>query len=46
MLGHSAEVGLAVGLAVRFRELLWMVPGLIYLIARNFAPSLERTRPA
>jgi len=46
MLGHSAEVGLAVGLAVRFRELLWMVPGLIYLIARNFAPSLERARPA
>jgi len=46
MLGYSAQIGLAVGLAVRFRELLWLVPGLIYLVARGFSPSLERARPA
>jgi uncharacterized protein (TIRG00374 family) len=35
MLGYSADVGLAVGLVVRFRELLWMAPGLIYLAVRR-----------
>jgi uncharacterized protein (TIRG00374 family) len=35
MLGHSADVGLAVGLAVRLRELLWMLPGVVYLISRS-----------
>ncbi len=31
MLGYPPEVGLAVGLAVRLRELLWTLPGLLYL---------------
>jgi uncharacterized protein (TIRG00374 family) len=30
-LGHPPEVALAVGLAVRLRELVWAAPGLIYL---------------
>lgn len=34
VLGHPPEVGLAVGLAVRLRELVWALPGLIYLLAR------------
>ncbi|MAI80413.1 MAG: hypothetical protein CL917_15800 [Deltaproteobacteria bacterium] len=33
MLGYPADIGLAVGLAARLRELLWMLPGVIYLIA-------------
>jgi len=40
MLGHPPEVGLAVGLAVRLREVAWIVPGLLYLMAR--APGLTR----
>jgi len=35
-LGYPAEVGLAVGLATRLRELLWMLPGLLYLLRRPF----------
>jgi uncharacterized membrane protein YbhN (UPF0104 family) len=31
MLGYPAEVGLAVGLAVRLRELVWALPGAVYL---------------
>jgi uncharacterized protein (TIRG00374 family) len=31
MLGYPLDVGLAVGLAVRLRELLWTLPGLAYL---------------
>lgn len=31
LLGHPPEVGLAVGLAVRLRELVWVVPGLVVL---------------
>jgi len=34
MLGYGADVGLAVGLVVRLRELLWMAPGLVYLALR------------
>lgn len=34
MLGYPADVGLAVGLACRFRELVWMLPGLLYLFWR------------
>jgi uncharacterized protein (TIRG00374 family) len=30
-LGHPPEVGLAVGLVVRLREVCWTVPGLVYL---------------
>jgi hypothetical protein len=32
-LGHPPEVGLAVGLAVRLRELVWILPGLVFLTA-------------
>jgi len=35
VLGHPPEVGLAVGLAVRLRELAWIVPGLVYLMGRG-----------
>lgn len=31
LLGHPPEVGLAVGLAVRLRELVWVLPGLVVL---------------
>lgn len=34
MLGHPPEVGLAVGLAARLRELAWALPGVVYLLAR------------
>lgn len=37
VLGHPPEVGLAVGLAVRVRELVWVLPGLLYLTARAVA---------
>ena len=36
-LGHPPEVGLAVGLAVRLRELVWTFPGLCYLVGRGLA---------
>jgi len=42
ILGHPPEVGLAVGLAVRVRELVWLLPGIVYLAARN----LPGWRPA
>jgi uncharacterized protein (TIRG00374 family) len=35
LLGYPPEVGLAVGLAVRMRELLWVIPGLLFLAARS-----------
>lgn len=34
LLGYPSEVGLAVALAVRMRELLWVVPGLLFLAGR------------
>lgn len=40
-LGHPPEVGLAVGLVVRLRELCWTVPGLAYL-GLDAARSLGR----
>src|SRR5207247_1456923 len=39
MLGHPPEVGLAVGLAVRLREVAWIVPGALYLIMRAPGPT-------
>lgn len=46
MLGHPPEVGLAVGLAVRLRELVWAAPGVVYLLARwLWAPSGAAMRP-
>ena len=35
VLGYPPEVGLAVALAVRVRELVWVLPGLAYLLARG-----------
>jgi len=50
MLGYGPATGLAVGLAVRLRELVWVVPGLVYLAVGAFRPpdaarSAYRTRP-
>ncbi len=45
MLGYPADVGLAVGLAVRLRELLWMLPGVLYLAGRYIGSPLPRLRP-
>jgi len=41
LLGHSPDVGLAVGLAVRFRELCWVVPGLLVLAVRLLGSASE-----
>ena len=43
-LGHPPEVGLAVGLAVRLRELVWILPGLLYLLARGIVSPLALKR--
>jgi uncharacterized protein (TIRG00374 family) len=43
-LGHPPEVGLAVGLAVRLRELVWVVPGLAYLAVRGLRPQTAAAR--
>lgn len=45
-LGHPPEVGLAVGLAVRLRELVWVLPGLLYLMGRALVAPLGRWRLA
>jgi hypothetical protein len=42
VLGHPPEVGLAVGLAARLRELLWIAPGLVFLLVR---PVVRRLQP-
>ena len=42
ILGHPPAVGLAVGLAVRLRELVWILPGCVYLLGRMLAASLAR----
>jgi uncharacterized protein (TIRG00374 family) len=44
LLGYSADVGLAVGLAVRLRELIWMLPGVTYLLVRSLNSSLRKIR--
>ena len=44
MLGYPTEVGLAVGLAARLRELIWMLPGVIYLLSRSLGGSLSKLR--
>jgi len=36
LLGYPSEVGLAVGLAARLRELIWMLPGVTYFLLRSF----------
>jgi hypothetical protein len=42
MLGHPPAVGLAVGLAVRLRELLWILPGLLYMPGRAVSDAIGR----
>ena len=42
MLGYPTEIGLAVGLTVRFRELVWMAPGLLYLLVRSPVASIKK----
>jgi uncharacterized protein (TIRG00374 family) len=44
MLGYSTDVGLAVGLAVRLREFLWMAPGVGYLLLTSLRSSLSQMR--
>jgi len=44
LLGYSADVGLAVGLAARLRELIWMLPGATYLLVRSLNASLGKAR--
>lgn len=39
LLGYPPDVGLAVGLVFRLREMLWLLPGGVYLIARAFRPA-------
>lgn len=46
VLGYPPEIGLAVGLAERLRDLVWFVPGLVYLLARSAGPSLRWVRGA
>lgn len=46
MLGYPPEVGLAVGFAVRVRELAWVAPGVVVLgleLARGALPLSRRT---
>jgi uncharacterized membrane protein YbhN (UPF0104 family) len=44
-LGHPLEVGLAVGLAVRLRELVWILPGLGWLLVRAVGRAGYGRRP-
>jgi hypothetical protein len=45
-LGHPPEVGLAVGLATRLRELLWILPGIVFLTAHGARRAFERRADA
>lgn len=45
-LGHPVEVGLAVGLAVRLRELLWIAPGAICLVVLALRGRATAPAPA
>jgi uncharacterized protein (TIRG00374 family) len=44
LLGYPADVGLAVGLTARLRELIWMLPGVTYLLARSLNSSFGKAR--
>lgn len=46
LLGYPSEVGLAVALAVRLRELLWVVPGLLFLAGRSLVRASATTAAA
>jgi hypothetical protein len=41
MLGYPVEVGLAVGIAARLRELVWMLPGVIYLMSKSIRTAVS-----
>ena len=41
VLGHPPEVGLAVGIATRLRDLVWTAPGFAYLLWRALRPPPE-----
>jgi len=45
-LGYAPEVGLAVGLVVRLRELCWTVPGLVYVAADSLRSAGRRAQIA
>jgi hypothetical protein len=45
-LGYPPDVALAVGFAVRLREIVWVVPGLVYLVARGVRPPGWERRAA
>ncbi len=40
LLGHAPEVGVAIGLAVRLRDLVWAAPGFVYLLVRALRPPV------
>ena len=41
MLGYPPDVGMAVGLAIRLREVAWILPGIIYLLLRPIKNTQE-----
>jgi uncharacterized protein (TIRG00374 family) len=41
LLGYSGEIGLAVGLAARLRELIWMLPGVTYYLVHSLRAPRE-----
>jgi len=46
VLGHPPEVGLAVGIATRLRDLVWAAPGLAYLLLRTLRPPADAAAPS
>jgi uncharacterized membrane protein YbhN (UPF0104 family) len=46
LLGYPPDVGLAVGLAARLRELIWMLPGVTTLLTGSIRMTLSRMREA
>jgi uncharacterized protein (TIRG00374 family) len=44
MLGYPTDIGLAVGLVVRMREILWMAPGVAFLLLGSLRASLARVQ--
>ena len=44
-LGHPPAVGLAIGFVARLREVVWVLPGLLYLAAHDLV-SRRRAAPA
>jgi len=46
MLGYPSDVGLAVGLAVRLREVIWMLPGVVFLLGGSILTSMARESDA